>query len=91
MTLRALGLTLIACEFAAPVLADDNFTLPEYTIHRAAEPPTIDGKLDDAVWKKAAVIDQFVFPWHTSGEKEPSAARLLWVWLDVGPPPYFDT
>jgi hypothetical protein len=47
-------------------------------IRRAPAPPTIDGKLDDAVWDRAGVIDRFVFPWHTSGEKEPSTAWLLW-------------
>ncbi len=58
--------------------ADEKFTPPEYTIHRASKPPTIDGRLDDAVWKSAGVIDDFVFPWHVSGAKEPSVVRLLW-------------
>ncbi len=69
---------LLACGFAAPVAADEKFVPPEYTIARTDSPPTIDGKLDDAVWKNAKLIDDFVFPWHTAGEKEPSSARLLW-------------
>lgn len=69
---------LVACGFAAHASADEKFTPPEYVVRRASAPPVIDGKLDDAVWEGAGVIDQFVFPWHTSGEKEPSTARLLW-------------
>lgn len=56
----------------------DDFRPPEYTIRHTAQPPKIDGQLDDAVWKQAGVIDDFVFPWHTVGEKEPSVVRLLW-------------
>jgi hypothetical protein len=69
---------VIACGFAAPLFADDKFIPPEYTIARADTPPTIDGKLDDPIWQNAKPIDEFVFPWHTAGEKEPTSARLLW-------------
>src|SRR5947209_7976294 len=43
------------------------FQPPVYTIRRASRPPTIDGKLDDAVWAQADEISRFVFPWHKSG------------------------
>src|SRR5438552_6277452 len=33
---------------------------PSLTVVRAAQPPTIDGRLDDAIWRTAALIDMFV-------------------------------
>src|SRR5438309_12097701 len=33
---------------------------PSLTAVRAAQPPTIDGRLDDAIWRTAALIDMFV-------------------------------
>lgn len=56
----------------------DDFRPPEYVIQRTATAPKIDGKLDDDIWKRAGVIDEFVFPWHKAGAKEPSVARMLW-------------
>ena len=38
----------------------------------AAQPPVLDGKLDDTCWKKAAVIDQFASYWT----KIPGRGRL---------------
>ncbi len=75
MTSPSLTALILACEFA---LFPDDFTPPAYTIHRAVQPPVIDGKFDDDVWQRAPAIDEFVFPWHKAGEKEPSSARLLW-------------
>lgn len=52
--------------------------LPSYAASRAASPPAIDGRLDDAVWRGAAVTERFV---HTmSGERaDPgSTARIAW-------------
>lgn len=73
--LACLGI-LVPAEFVAS--AEPAFVAPKYTVPRTATPPTIDGRLDDAVWQRAEVIREFVFPWHQSGEKEPSEARLLW-------------
>src|SRR5438093_8207801 len=33
---------------------------PSLTVVRAAQPPTIDGRLDDALWRTGALIDKFV-------------------------------
>ena len=33
---------------------------PIVTAVRAMQPPTIDGRLDDAIWRDAALIDKFV-------------------------------
>lgn len=47
----------------------------------ADAPPVIDGKQDEAVWKTAALIDQFTLPWLRDKEraaKTATRARLLW-------------
>ncbi|MEZ5403047.1 MAG: carbohydrate-binding family 9-like protein [Bryobacteraceae bacterium] len=51
---------------------------PEYRIARAAGPITIDAKLDDAAWRLAEPVSDFIFNWYESGEKEPTTAKLLW-------------
>lgn len=33
---------------------------PAITAHRLSSPPVIDGRLDDEVWKEAAIIDEFL-------------------------------
>jgi putative heme-binding domain-containing protein len=50
----------------------------EYRIHRAPSPITIDAKLDEPAWRFAPATSDFIFNWHTSGEKEPTEAKLLW-------------
>lgn len=72
----ALGL-LIAAEVVAQADAAPA-QLPEYTVLRAAVPPAIDGKLDEAAWLAAPAITDFVFPWRTGGKKEQTVAKLLW-------------
>jgi len=52
--------------------------LPSYTVHRADTQNTIDGVLDEASWRDARPVRPFIFPWHESGEQEPTEARLLW-------------
>ncbi len=47
----------------------------------AASPPKIDGKLDDAAWKDAQVVDTFTSAWLPEGDRQPptaTKARLLW-------------
>ena len=46
----------------------------------AETPPVLDGRGDDAVWKHAAVIENFALPWKLNAPiaKERTAARLLW-------------
>jgi hypothetical protein len=45
-----------------------------------AQPPTIDGKLDDPAWTSAAVIDKFPSFWQgtSPGPAYATRARLLW-------------
>lgn len=52
------------------------------TVTAAAEPPEIDGRLDDAAWSAAAVVDGFrqVFP----AEGEPTEATRVFVTFDAG-------
>jgi hypothetical protein len=66
---------LLALLCAAAGRASD---LPEYTILRASGPLVLDGRLDEPSWGAAPLIDQFLFPWWTAGEKERTEARLLW-------------
>ncbi len=49
-----------------------------YEIRRAASKITIDGRLEEAAWRKAAPVGDFHFPWWTEGEKEQTVARMLW-------------
>jgi glucose/arabinose dehydrogenase len=47
----------------------------------AEAPPKIDGKLDDAAWKDAQVIEEFTSAWLPEGQRKPptaTKARLLW-------------
>jgi glucose/arabinose dehydrogenase/mono/diheme cytochrome c family protein len=47
----------------------------------AATPPVIDGKIDEAVWKNAQVIESFTKGWETEAARKPAThtkARLLW-------------
>ena len=64
--------------FAAMLLAQD--PPPEYVCHRAAGPPKIDGKLDDAAWQRAEWTADFI---DIEGPAKPkprfrTRAKLLW-------------
>jgi hypothetical protein len=51
---------------------------PEYTVLRAATPPEIDGRLDEAAWFAAPAVGAFTFTWWKEGRKEQTCAKLLW-------------
>jgi hypothetical protein len=52
--------------------------IPRYEVKRAQGRITVDGKLDEAAWNNAPVIE-FVFPWEAqTGAKQKTKARLLW-------------
>ncbi|MCB1120658.1 MAG: carbohydrate-binding family 9-like protein [Verrucomicrobiae bacterium] len=53
-------------------------TLKSVKVPYTTSPVTIDGKLNEAAWKTAAEVDDFVFPWWEAGEKEATKARLTW-------------
>ncbi|MBM3737483.1 MAG: hypothetical protein FJW39_17010 [Acidobacteria bacterium] len=53
-------------------------SLPSYTVYRAAEPPKLDGKLDEPAWFVAPALKLREFPWFQSGRKEETVVKLLW-------------
>jgi hypothetical protein len=68
---------LIVVSLASAVVAAQA-PVPRYEVKRAAAPPTIDGKLDDAAWGTVpAVTLQFLWESQT-GAKQLTRARLLW-------------
>ena len=70
-------LAIVALLAAAPLAAQS--TTPRYEVKRAPSPPTIDGKLDDAVWAQASPAITLQFLWESqTGAKQKTAARLLW-------------
>jgi len=47
----------------------------------AASPPLMDGKLDDAAWKNAQIVEEFTTAWLPEAQRKPPTAikaRLLW-------------
>lgn len=74
--LRLTAVLLLA--FAGAGADPDHEDTPHAVIQRAAGPITIDGRLDEASWHAASMIDRFEFPWWTSGDRERTEARLLW-------------
>jgi len=49
-----------------------------YEIHRVPSAVTIDAQLDEPAWKRAPVAGDFHFNWWKEGDREQTAARLLW-------------
>lgn len=50
----------------------------EYRIYRTTSKITLDSKLDEPAWAAAPAVSAFIFNWYTSGDKEPTEAKLLW-------------
>lgn len=67
--------TLAATVSAYPLQSQER---PEYTIYRAGTTVTVDGRLDEPAWTAAPDVGMFMFPWHVSGKKERTVAKLLW-------------
>lgn len=67
----SLGLLLLGAEGDPPVTR-------EAVCRWADKAPVIDGKLDDAVWKKATVIEHFPTFWAKKDNGKGTRARLLW-------------
>ncbi|MBM3734253.1 MAG: c-type cytochrome [Acidobacteria bacterium] len=63
-------LTTAAAAFAQP--------LKDYTIYRAPSRIVIDGTLDEAAWRNAPPVGDFVFNWFKTGDKEQTIAKMLW-------------
>ena len=50
---------LAACSLAMTVALSADAQVATYHITRAPRPPTLDGRLDDACWRSACVVDSF--------------------------------
>ena len=59
LLITAQGVALTAFVVVWPLPALGQSATPAVTIKRASPPPLIDGRLDDAIWKDAATIDDF--------------------------------
>jgi hypothetical protein len=60
-----------------PDLYESDMVTRRATCRWAAEPPILDGKLDDRCWQKAAVIDHFASFW-TKTPRPGTIAYLVW-------------
>lgn len=62
------------------LLATQALSAPPALATRTATPPTLDGRLDDAVWARAKVHGDFVqhFPHHGAPPSEPTRVRILY-------------
>ncbi|MBI4902896.1 MAG: carbohydrate-binding family 9-like protein [Acidobacteria bacterium] len=52
--------------------------LPRYDVYRTVTPIIIDARLDEPEWRAAPSVGDFHFNWWQQGEKEQTAARILW-------------
>jgi hypothetical protein len=72
------ALALVVCTAFAQEQRTNLIPIPRYEVKRATTKINIDGKLDDAAWSAAPVMD-FVFPWDSqTGGKQKTRARILW-------------
>jgi hypothetical protein len=60
-----------------PELIEGDIVTRQAICRRAAQPPILDGKLDDPCWQKAAVIDHFASFW-TKTPRDGTFAYLVW-------------
>lgn len=82
-----IGLCLAGCHAAVPSWAvapsGGEATAAPLSLPRFAHPPRLDGKLDDAVWRGAAVLGPFVTPYDgRSPTRHPVAAFARAGWDD---------
>jgi len=59
-------------------LADDRFPINVYPCPRAEAAPVLDGKLDDAVWQRAALVSDFTLFGTDKLASPRTAFRMLW-------------
>ncbi len=69
------GLVLLACAAAQAQIAT-------YTVPRTNQPPKLDGRLDDACWKKACVVDSFGLLGGQAAKKRPTAKTVAYLTYD---------
>ncbi|MCP4641244.1 MAG: hypothetical protein GY851_12455 [bacterium] len=77
--LIAAATVLVALAGCATGAAKTAPVLEPYVCRQADGPVTIDGKLDEAAWKRAVVLfEYFVFQPEGAENRSPSSVRLLW-------------
>lgn len=76
--MKVLVIGIVAMSFAVLWQAARAGVLPSYVIRRTTGPIEIDGNLNEADWFAAESVGAFVFPWYKQGEKEQTAAKMLW-------------
>ena len=54
-----------------------------YRVTRAARPPKIDGRLDDACWKTACVVDSFGLLGAKPADRTPTVKTTAWLTYDA--------
>src|SRR5439155_20688877 len=72
---------LLTMLVAAPILADLIASSPPHVAAtHTSDPPTIDGKLDDAAWKTAPPVASFTqkFPNEGMAPSDPTTMRILY-------------
>ena len=52
--------------------------MPQYAIKRATGPVVLNGTIDDTAWADADVLSVDNYPWFVGGDKQATAARLLY-------------
>ena len=60
-----------------PEVVEDDIVTRRAVCRWAAQPPVLDGKLDDKCWQKGAVIDHFASYW-TKTPRQGTFAYLVW-------------
>src|SRR5687767_8544774 len=80
--MRAVGRTAIflsiAVIFGCGCEDDPRTAIPGLSVPRAGRPPVVDGRLDEALWQRAARTERFVDTMDGSESAPESRARLLW-------------
>jgi hypothetical protein len=71
----ATGLTLFSQTEKQLVIGQQ----PVYKVARAKEPITVDGRMDEAIWKNAEVVSfNYFYRADKPAEKQPTKFRMLW-------------
>lgn len=69
---------LVGCAESEQVKKEEVTAVKQAECRWTAEALKIDGKLDEAVWQKAQLLEDFVVFWQNRKAKSATKARLLW-------------
>ncbi len=78
MKLRALQFSLFLLLAASAALAQDDFAIKVYPSPQATTAPTLDGRLDDAIWQQAPVVSAFTNYGKDTLAEVQTSFRSLW-------------